>query len=50
MADAAAALQISPTTLHRYTEQGLIKARVRKANGRRVWKGADLINLWRFIY
>lgn len=50
MGDAAKALQIAPSTLHRYTEAGLVKPRVRRSNGRRVWKGIDLITLWRIIY
>lgn len=48
--DAAAALGINPSTLHRYTEQGVIKAGTRKGTGRRVWRGADIIKLWNIIY
>lgn len=47
--DAAAALAISRSTLHRMTERGDIKARVRRVNGHRIWKGSDLIRLWLYI-
>lgn len=47
---AAQALQISRTSLHRYTEKGIIKASVRRVNGRRIWKGSELLKLWYYIY
>ena len=48
--DAAAALGINPSTLHRYTEQGVIKAATRKGTGKRVWRGEDILKLWYIIY
>lgn len=48
--EAAAALGINPSTLHRYTEQGIIKAATRRATGKRVWKGADILKLWYLIF
>lgn len=48
--EAAAALGIAPSTLHRYTADGLVKSAVRRTNGRRVWEGADLLKLWYFVY
>lgn len=48
--EASLALAINPSTLHRYTQQGLCKASVRRANGRRIWKGSELLKLWNYIY
>lgn len=48
--EAAKALGINTSTLHRYTERGLIKARTRRATGERVWKGEDIIKLWMITY
>lgn len=48
--EAAQALGINPSTLHRYTEQGVIKASTRKGTGKRVWRGEDIIRLWLYIY
>ena len=47
--EAAAALGINTSTLHRYTEKGVIKARTRRT-GERVWRGQDIIRLWNYIY
>lgn len=47
---AAEALGISRQTLHSYTRQGLLAASIRKTNGRRVWRGSELIRIWRIIY
>lgn len=47
--DAAAALGIAPSTLHRYTKQGIIKASTRRT-GARVWKGSEIVKLWNIIY
>ena len=38
-------LGISKATLYRYDSQGLIKHDIRVANGRRVYKGYELIHL-----
>lgn len=48
--EAAEALGINTSTLHRYTEKGVIKASTRKGTGKRVWRGRDIIRLWLIIY
>lgn len=48
--EAASALGINPSTLHRYTEQGVIKAATRRGTGKRVWRGDDILKLWYIIY
>lgn len=47
---ACEALGISRQTLARYARTGMIKARVRASNNRRVFKGCDIIRLWRYVY
>lgn len=47
---ACAALAIAASTLNKYTALGYCKASTRRCNGRRIWKGSELIRLWRFIY
>lgn len=47
--EAAEALGINTSTLHRYTEKGVIKAKTRRT-GERVWKGEDIIRLWYYVY
>lgn len=44
------ALGITPSTLSRYYRSGYIKADVRRVNGRRVYKGSEIIKLWRIVY
>lgn len=44
------ALGISSSGLYKYTEQGKLPAQTRRANGRKVWRGQDIINLWNQIY
>lgn len=48
--EAAKALGINTSTLHRYTERGLIKAHYRRTTNERVWKGEDIIKLWNYCY
>lgn len=50
LGEAATLLGIGQSTLHRYTERGLCKASIRRSNGRRVWKGAELLKLWNIVY
>ena len=45
--EAAAALGIHKSTLLNWTKRGLIKAGVRKVNGRRFWLGSDLLKCWK---
>lgn len=47
--EAAEALGINTSTLHRYTEKGVIKAKTRRT-GERVWKGEDIIRLWYYVF
>lgn len=44
--EAAEVLGVSPSTIHRWTQKGLIVCYYRKANRRRVWKGKELIKAW----
>jgi len=48
--EAAAILGVAQSTLHRYEKEGICKASIRRTNGRRVWKGSELIRCWRTIY
>jgi len=48
--EAAEALKIDRSTLHRYTKAGICKATTRRASGRRVWKGSELLRLWYYCY
>ena len=41
-----AVLGIHRGTLARYTERGAIKAHYRRADGRKVYEGRDIIRLW----
>lgn len=47
---AAKALGVCRHTLLRYADAGLIKYKVRKVSGRRIYKGADIIKCWREVY
>lgn len=47
--EAARALGVSPKTLDNYTRDGRIPYRTRKCNGRRCWRGSDLIRCWREV-
>lgn len=44
--EAAKALGVSPSTIDKWTRKGVLKCRIRKANGRRYWTGADLLRVW----
>lgn len=44
---AADALGISRNTLRSYADRGIIRAGVSRINGRLVFKGSELIRLWR---
>lgn len=43
--EAAELIGVHCTTLDNYTKQGLIVAHISRRNGRRWWKGSDLIRL-----
>ena len=43
---AAQLLDIAPSTLYRYTNAGLLRCSTRKCNGRRIWKGSELLRIW----
>lgn len=45
--DASRALGIHKSTLLNWTKQGLIRAGVRKVNGRKCWLGSELLRCWR---
>lgn len=44
---ASEALEISRTSLARYTKRGLIRCSVSSLNGRNTWLGSELIKFWR---
>ena len=46
---ASEVLQVSKSTILRWTSQGLMRCSVRRTNGRKVWTGADIIRAWRSI-
>ena len=46
----AEALQVDRHTVARYEAEGLIKFRVRKANGRKVTTGKEIIKCWQGMY
>lgn len=50
VSQAARALQVNRHTILRYAEAGLITLHTRKANGRRVVSGKDIIKCWRDVY
>jgi len=43
-------LGIGSTTLYNWSDSGILPCHVRKSNGRKVWKGADIIKAWNLIY
>lgn len=47
---ACKALEISPTTIYKYYQRGIIEGHVHKATGRYVFKGSDIIKCWREVY
>lgn len=48
--EVAEILEVSKSTVLRWTLTGLLACSIRKANGRRVWSGASIIRAWRSIY
>lgn len=53
LSEAAAILGVNKSTVTKAsnrTDAGRLPYKVRKANGRRVWLGQDLINWWRLCY
>ena len=48
--EACQALGIHRNTLRRYAKAGLITPGVRRATGRPIYTGADLLRLWRICY
>ena len=45
--DTAKALEVSKSCIVKWTEKGVLRARRKKLNGRRVWLGADILRAWR---
>lgn len=43
-------LGVSPSTVLRWTRQGLLPCRIRKINKRKVWRGVDIIEAISRIY
>lgn len=50
MGQAAAALGINRSTLRKYANDGLIRMRVKKCNGRRYATGRQIVKLWEDMY
>ena len=48
--DAARIIGVNPSTITRWTVRGLLTCRIRKVNGRRVWRGSELLRVWRMLY
>lgn len=46
---AAAILGIHRSTLHRHTEEGLIKCSYRRSSGRRYYTGKEIKRYWQFL-
>lgn len=44
--DAAKVLEVSKSSIAKWTEKGLLRARRKRVNGRRFWTGAELLRLW----
>lgn len=44
--EAAEVLDVSPSTIIRWTKVGILSAAIRRTNGRRIWSGAELIKCW----
>lgn len=47
---AAAALHIDRHTLKRYTDRGLIGCSEKLTGGAKLYRGADILRLWRELY
>ncbi len=45
--EAAKALDVSTSTIVKWTNKGILRASTRRANGRRVWSGEELIRAWK---
>lgn len=48
--EAAKFLGVSPSTITRWTNRGLVRCYYRRINHRRVWLGEDLLRIWRSVY
>lgn len=42
----AEVLNVSKGTVLRYTQKGLLRAGIKKSNGRRYWLGSEIIRFW----
>lgn len=48
--DTANALGVHVSTVDRWTRSGIMTCTVRRANGRRVWSGKEIVRVWRAMY
>ena len=46
---AAEILQVSPSTIVKWTAEGKIRAKIKRINGRRCWLGAELVRAWKAL-
>ena len=47
--EAAKILQVSTSTITKWTARGKLRAGVKRVNGRRFWTGYELLRAWRSI-
>ena len=47
--DTARILGVSPSTISKWTAAGKIRCSFQKLNGRRCWRGKDIIQAWRVL-
>lgn len=47
---AAKLLGVSTSTVYRYESAGYMKAKTRRATGRKFYEGSEIIKVWRIIY
>ncbi len=47
---ASESLEVSKSTLLRWTQQGFIRCSIRRSNKRKVWTGEAIIKFWKSMY
>lgn len=48
--ETARLLEVSSSTISRWTAQGKMCCKVLRVNHRRVWTGAEILKIWRLTY
>ena len=49
LAETASILEVSPSTIIRWTRAGKIQCRYRKVNHRPIWTGEEILRAWKSI-